>query len=116
MVSQLHWEDDIVWNGDDVKHKVISCRINVKKKRKKNHRHYVLPESKEMSISFVTQVMQKLNSKNNAAGWVPSSDSRTAQGFSQPGKGASVTVAPNVRLATSQITTPLHMQSQKNKM
>jgi len=60
--------------------------------------------------------MQKLNSKNNAAGWVPSSDSRTAQGFSQPGKGAAVTVAPNVRLATSQITTPLHMQSQKNKM
>ncbi|EZA60385.1 Transcription initiation factor TFIID subunit [Ooceraea biroi] len=82
MVSQLHWEDDVVWNGDDIKHKV----------------------------------MQKLNSKNNAAGWVPSSDSRTAQGFSQPGKGAPVTVAPNVRLATSQITTPLHMQSQKNKM
>ncbi|KYN38772.1 Transcription initiation factor TFIID subunit 1 [Trachymyrmex septentrionalis] len=82
MVSQLHWEDDVVWNGDDIKHKV----------------------------------MQKLNSKNNAAGWVPSSGNRTAQAFSQPGKGASVTVTPNVRLATSQITTPLHMQSQKNKM
>ncbi|XP_071554239.1 transcription initiation factor TFIID subunit 1 [Temnothorax nylanderi] len=82
MVSQLHWEDDVVWNGDDIKHKV----------------------------------MQKLNSKNNAAGWVPSSGNRTAQAFSQPGKGAPVNVAPNVRLATSQITTPMHMQSQKNKM
>ncbi|XP_012231076.1 transcription initiation factor TFIID subunit 1 [Linepithema humile] len=82
MVSQLHWEDDVVWNGDDIKHKVL----------------------------------QKLNSKNNAAGWVPSSGNRTAQAFSQPGKGASVTVAPNVRLATSQITTPLHMQSQKSKI
>ncbi|XP_076280408.1 TATA-box binding protein associated factor 1 isoform X2 [Lasioglossum baleicum] len=79
MVSQLHWEDDVIWNGDDIKHK-------------------------------------KLNSKNNAAGWVPSSGNRTAQAFSQPGKGAPVPVASNVRLATSQITTPLHMQSQKNKM
>ncbi|KZC11582.1 Transcription initiation factor TFIID subunit 1 [Dufourea novaeangliae] len=82
MVSQLHWEDDVIWNGDDIKHKVL----------------------------------QKLNSKNNAAGWVPSSGNRTAQAFSQPGKGAPVPVASNVRLATSQITTPLHMQPQKNKM
>ncbi|XP_033321326.1 TATA-box binding protein associated factor 1 isoform X1 [Megalopta genalis] len=82
MVSQLHWEDDVIWNGDDIKHKVL----------------------------------QKLNSKNNAAGWVPSSGNRTAQAFSQPGKGAPVPVASNVRLATSQIATPLHMQSQKNKM
>lgn len=22
MVSQLHWEVDVVWNGDDIKHKV----------------------------------------------------------------------------------------------
>lgn len=22
MVSQLHWEDDVVWNGEDIKHKV----------------------------------------------------------------------------------------------
>ncbi|XP_015602536.1 transcription initiation factor TFIID subunit 1 isoform X2 [Cephus cinctus] len=79
MVSQLHWEDDVVWNGDDIKHK-------------------------------------KLNSKNNAAGWVPSSGNRTAQAFSQPGKGNPLPVAPNVRLATSQIATPLHMQSQKNKL
>ncbi|XP_060811264.1 transcription initiation factor TFIID subunit 1 isoform X1 [Bombus pascuorum] len=82
MVSQLHWEDDVIWNGDDIKHKVL----------------------------------QKLNSKNNAAGWVPSSGNRTAQAFSQPGKGAPVPVASNVRLATSQITTPLHMQSQKTKL
>ncbi|XP_011313489.1 transcription initiation factor TFIID subunit 1, partial [Fopius arisanus] len=80
MVSQLHWEDDVIWNGDEIKHKV----------------------------------MQKLNSKNNLAGWVPSSGNRTAQAFSQPGKGTSVPVASNVRLATSQISTPLHMQSQKN--
>ena len=58
-----------------------------------------------------------MNCKNNAAGWVPSSDNRTAQAFSQPGKGApGMPVAPNVRLVTSQITPPLHMQSQKNKM
>ncbi|KAK0086570.1 hypothetical protein PV325_002974 [Microctonus aethiopoides] len=82
MVSQLHWEDDVVWNGDEIKHKV----------------------------------MQKLNSKNNAAGWVPSSGNRTAQAFGQPGKGATIPVASNVRLATSQISTPVHMQSQKNKI
>lgn len=82
MVSQLHWEDDVVWNGDEIKHKV----------------------------------MQKLHSKNNLAGWVPSSGNRTAQAFSQPGKGGPVNVASNVRLATSQISTPLHMQSQKNKL
>lgn len=55
MVSQLHWEDDVVWDGNDIKHKV----------------------------------MQKLNSKTNAAGWLPSSGSRTAGAFSQPGKGGS---------------------------
>lgn len=22
LVSQLHWEDDVVWNGEDIKHKV----------------------------------------------------------------------------------------------
>ncbi|XP_063911046.1 transcription initiation factor TFIID subunit 1 isoform X2 [Zophobas morio] len=49
MVTQLHWEDDVVWDGNDIKH--------------------------------------KLNSKTNAAGWVPSSGNRTAQAFSQPGKG-----------------------------
>lgn len=26
MVSQLHWEDDVIWNGDDVKHKVSLLR------------------------------------------------------------------------------------------
>lgn len=24
MVSQLHWEDDVVWNGEDIKQKVAS--------------------------------------------------------------------------------------------
>jgi transcription initiation factor TFIID subunit 1 len=51
MVSQLHWEDDVVWDGSLIKDKVE----------------------------------QKLNSKTNAAGWLPSSGSRTAA-FSQPGK------------------------------
>ncbi|XP_017847616.1 transcription initiation factor TFIID subunit 1 isoform X2 [Drosophila busckii] len=54
MVSQLHWEDDVVWDGNDIRAKVL----------------------------------QKLNSKTNAAGWLPSSGSRTAGAFSQPGKSA----------------------------
>uniref|UniRef100_T1J1P4 Transcription initiation factor TFIID subunit 1 n=1 Tax=Strigamia maritima TaxID=126957 RepID=T1J1P4_STRMM len=52
MVTQLSWEEDIVWQGEDIKHKV----------------------------------MAKLNSKNNAAGWLPSSSNRTAQAFSQQAK------------------------------
>uniref|UniRef100_A0A1Y1KST2 Transcription initiation factor TFIID subunit 1 n=1 Tax=Photinus pyralis TaxID=7054 RepID=A0A1Y1KST2_PHOPY len=63
MVSQLHWEDDVVWDGNDIKHKVL----------------------------------QKLNSKTNAAGWVPSSGNRTAQAFSQPGKGGTMH-GSNIRL------------------
>lgn len=55
MVSQLHWEDDVVWDGNDIKHKVL----------------------------------QKLHSKTNLAGWLPSSGSRTAGAFSQPGKSSS---------------------------
>lgn len=31
-----------------------------------------------------------MNSKTNAAGWVPSSGNRTAQAFSQPGKGGNI--------------------------
>lgn len=23
MVTQLHWEDDVVWDGNDIKHKVL---------------------------------------------------------------------------------------------
>ncbi|XP_022915910.2 transcription initiation factor TFIID subunit 1 [Onthophagus taurus] len=56
MVTQLHWEDDVVWDGNEIKMKVL----------------------------------QKLNSKSNAAGWVPSSGNRTAQAFSQPGKGGAI--------------------------
>ncbi|XP_034951275.1 transcription initiation factor TFIID subunit 1 [Chelonus insularis] len=80
MVSQLHWEDDVIWNGDEIKHKM------------------------------------KSTSKANAAGWVPSSVNRTAQAFSQPGKSAQAPVAFNVKLSTSQIVTPLHMQTPKNKL
>ncbi|KAK7790672.1 hypothetical protein R5R35_002446 [Gryllus longicercus] len=78
MVSQLHWEDEVVWNGDDIKHRV----------------------------------MQKLNCKTNAAGWVPSSDNRTAQAFSQPGKGVPHIVGGTVRLASNQIS---NTNAQTNK-
>ena len=44
MVTQTNWEDEVIWNGEEIKHKVL----------------------------------QKLNSKTNAAGWVPSSFNRTA--------------------------------------
>ncbi|XP_050421868.1 transcription initiation factor TFIID subunit 1-like [Adelges cooleyi] len=78
MVSQLHWEDDIIWNGEDIKHKVL----------------------------------QKLNSKTNAAGWLPSSTNRTAQAFSQPGKGMLPLAGGSVRLATSNI----NVSQSQNKM
>lgn len=67
MVSQLHWEDDVVWDGNDIKHKV----------------------------------MQKLNSKTIAAGWLPTSMSRA---FSQPGKGMSN--APVGVTGTAKISNP----------
>lgn len=52
--------------------------------------------------------MQKLNCKTNAAGWVPSSGNRTAQAFSQPGKGGTVLGAGGpLRLPTSNIATPI---------
>jgi transcription initiation factor TFIID subunit 1 len=55
MVTQTNWEDDVVWNGEDMRNKV----------------------------------MQKLNSKTNAAGWVPTGFNRTAGLFSG-GAGANV--------------------------
>lgn len=27
LVSQVHWEDDVVWNGDDIKHKARVCEV-----------------------------------------------------------------------------------------
>ncbi|KAK6628726.1 hypothetical protein RUM43_002542 [Polyplax serrata] len=68
LVSQLHWEDDVVWNGEDIKYKV----------------------------------MQKLNCKTNAAGWVPSSSNRTAQAFSQPGKGITNVPTAGIRTINTQ--------------
>ncbi|XP_075228523.1 TATA-box binding protein associated factor 1 isoform X4 [Lycorma delicatula] len=81
MVSQLHWEDDVVWNGEEIKHKVL----------------------------------QKLNCKTNAAGWLPSSSNRTAQAFSQPGKGIPQIPGANVRLATIQIANPGNTSNKQNK-
>lgn len=57
--------------------------------------------------------MQKLSSKTNAAGWLPSSGNRTAQAFSQPGKGVPQ-LPGNVRLATSTINTPSNKQSKQH--
>lgn len=59
---------------------------------------------------LLCQVMQKLNSKTNAAGWLPSSGNRTAQAFSQPGKGVPQ-LQGNVRLSTS----TMNLNSQVNK-
>ncbi|XP_037910415.1 transcription initiation factor TFIID subunit 1 isoform X2 [Hermetia illucens] len=80
MVSQLHWEDDVVWDGNDIKAKV----------------------------------MQKLNSKTNAAGWLPSSGSRTAGAFSQPGKGMPITNTPGSKNALP--NPPLPGKMSKNQM
>ncbi|XP_037955889.1 transcription initiation factor TFIID subunit 1 isoform X1 [Teleopsis dalmanni] len=65
MLSQLHWEDDVVWDGNDIKAKVL----------------------------------QKLNSKTNAAGWLPSSGSRTAGAFSQPGKTMPASGTPGGKMS-----------------
>ncbi|XP_044752850.1 transcription initiation factor TFIID subunit 1 isoform X2 [Coccinella septempunctata] len=79
MVTQLHWEDDVVWDGNDIKHKVL----------------------------------QKLNSKTNAAGWVPSSGNRTAQAFSQPGKAMSGTTVrmPPAALPVMKPKTPIGLMN-----
>lgn len=80
MVSQLHWEDDVVWDGNDIKAKVL----------------------------------QKLNSKTNAAGWLPSSGSRTAGAFSQPGKGMPVTSTTSAKMPLP--NPPLPGKMSKNQM
>ena len=49
-------------------------------------------------------MLQKLNSKTNAAGWVPSSFNRTAGTFSQPGKNPSI--PGGIRLQTMQHKKP----------
>ena len=66
MVTQLRWEDDIIWNGEDVRQKVLA----------------------------------KLNSKSNAAGWVPSTASRTANSFSQQRPAGVMRPELQIRLAT----------------
>ncbi len=47
--------------------------------------------------------MQNLNCKTNAAGWLPSSSNRTAQAFSQPGKGILPPIGGTVRLGSTQL-------------
>lgn len=58
--------------------------------------------------------MQNLNCKMNAAGWLPSSSNRTAQAFSQPGKGILPSLGGSVRLGSSQMnsTTKSNNKSQ----
>ena len=28
MVTQLHWEDDVIWNGEEYKRKVTAIKLN----------------------------------------------------------------------------------------
>ena len=65
MVTQLRWEDDVIWNGEEVRQKVLS----------------------------------KLNLRSNAAGWVPSTASRTASSFCQQRSGV-IRPELQIRLAT----------------
>ncbi|XP_039753965.1 transcription initiation factor TFIID subunit 1 isoform X2 [Pararge aegeria] len=69
MVSQLQWEDDVIWDGSEIKQKVLA----------------------------------RLNSKSNAAGWVPTSGSRTAQQFShpRPQQPAPLQTKPTISTASS---------------
>nr|XP_049699918.1 transcription initiation factor TFIID subunit 1 isoform X5 [Helicoverpa armigera] len=67
MVSQLQWEDDVIWDGSEIKHKVLA----------------------------------RLNSKSNAAGWVPTSVSRTAQQFSHPRPQPPAPLQPKPPTATA---------------
>lgn len=52
MVTQLNWEDDIIWNGEDVKQKILQSQ-------------------KQKALS---------------AGWIPSTQYRTATMFTQQSK------------------------------
>lgn len=65
MVTQLNWEDDIIWNGEDVKQKIL----------------------------------QSQKQKALAAGWIPSTQYRTATMFTQqvhtPVSGMSPKMVPN---------------------
>lgn len=67
MLSQLQWEDDVIWDGSEMKHKVLA----------------------------------RLNSKSNAAGWVPTSVSRTAQQFSHPRPQPPTTLQTKTPAATA---------------
>ncbi|XP_068631569.1 transcription initiation factor TFIID subunit 1 [Battus philenor] len=70
MVSQLQWEDDVIWDGSEIKHKVLA----------------------------------RLNSKSNAAGWVPTSVSRTAQQFSHPRPQPTTPLQPKPSTSTASAT------------
>lgn len=35
MVSQLQWEDDVIWDGSEIKHKVSEKKYKLSKLRKK---------------------------------------------------------------------------------
>ncbi|XP_049868741.1 transcription initiation factor TFIID subunit 1 isoform X3 [Pectinophora gossypiella] len=72
MVSQLQWEDDVIWDGSEIKHKVLA----------------------------------RLNSKSNAAGWVPTSVSRTAQQFSHPRPQPTTPLQPKPSAAATATATP----------
>ncbi|XP_026317517.1 transcription initiation factor TFIID subunit 1 isoform X2 [Hyposmocoma kahamanoa] len=72
MATQLQWEDDVIWDGSEIKHKVLA----------------------------------RLNSKSNAAGWVPTSVSRTAQQFSHPRPQPPAPLQPKPPTSTTSSTNP----------
>ncbi|KAM7364185.1 TATA-box binding protein associated factor 1 isoform 2-T2 [Cochliomyia hominivorax] len=77
MVSQLHWEDEVVWDGNEIKAKVL----------------------------------QKLNSKTNAAGWLPSSGSRA---FTPAGKTLPVTGTTSGKITGSSSSSSSKQKANQN--
>ena len=66
-----------------------------------------LPWKFLVNYHIIFKVLQKLNSKTNAAGWVPSSFNRTAGSFgSGQGAGKSASGLPGVKLQTMQHKKP----------
>ncbi|CAK8683677.1 unnamed protein product [Clavelina lepadiformis] len=72
MVSQMRWEDDIIWNADDVRHKVGKTLLT----------NSDIDERYKLRVDRAAQ-----------AGWVPTSTQRTALPHGAPGTRGPVTIA-----------------------
>lgn len=96
MVAQTTWEDDIIWDDSEETKQKVSPYLSF------DFQKFFL-----VLMSYICfQVMQNLNCKTNAAGWLPSSSNRTAQAFSQPGKGILPSLGGSVRLSSNQMNPP----------